>query len=94
MIEVYDAGGTLLTSDDQTVVTASLVASGGALEGGTSVRAESGVATFTDLAVRGTVGQWSLAFAATALPAITSAAVTLLPGAASPATWSWEGRLT
>ena len=38
VIEVYDADGALLTADNQTVVTASLVASSGTLEGGTSVR--------------------------------------------------------
>jgi MYXO-CTERM domain-containing protein len=50
-VEIHDAGGNLVTSDNSTVVTATLVAGTGALGGTLTATAVNGVATLTNLQI-------------------------------------------
>jgi subtilisin family serine protease len=81
VVEVHDARGNVASNDDATVVTVALATGGGALTGTTSATAVAGVATFTDLAVEGSVGGRTLTFAAPDLAGVSSASFTLGPGA-------------
>src|SRR5262245_31918987 len=65
------------------VVTASLASGNGTLEGTlTATTSDSGVATFSSLSIVGT-GAFTLRFASTDLPAVTSSTVTVTAGAAT-----------
>lgn len=76
VVEIHDAGGALVTSS-QAVVTATLASGAGSLTGTTSVAAVNGVATFTDLAVVGPAGSYSLQFSSPGLTPATSTPVTV-----------------
>jgi hypothetical protein len=78
-IEVRDAQGNLVTSSSVTV-TASIGSGGGTLGGTTSQATAQGIATFADLTLRGTVGNYSLTFSAPALTAAVSPAFSVQPG--------------
>jgi hypothetical protein len=78
VIEIRDAAGNVVTSSTATV-TASIANGGGTLVGAASATAVSGVATFSGLAITGTAGPRSLAFASTGLAAVTSAGFTITP---------------
>ncbi|HWK58579.1 MAG TPA: filamin/ABP280 repeat domain-containing protein, partial [Parapedobacter sp.] len=73
LIEIRDAYGNVITSDNDTEVTVAIAAgNGGTLTGATTLVATSGIITFTDIALSGIVGEtYVLNF--TANPALTSA---------------------
>ncbi len=82
-IQVRDAAGNNVSTAGRTV-TASIATGGGALGGtvgGTTNAA--GLATFTNLAISGTVGNRTMSFASTGLTSATSASVTIVAGAAA-----------
>ncbi|MFA5775886.1 MAG: hypothetical protein WC864_10995, partial [Ilumatobacteraceae bacterium] len=82
VVRIVDSGGNTVTNSSVDVV--ATVASGTAtLSGTTTVAASSGVATFTNLRLTGTVGAHTLTFTPTALTAITSSSFTLTFGAAT-----------
>jgi hypothetical protein len=70
VIEVRDASGNVVSSDNSTTVTAAIDLGGGVLGGTVEVTASTGVATFTDLEITGGNGcDRSLKFTA---PGLTS----------------------
>lgn len=74
VLEVQDARGNLVRSENTVVVTARLASGGGALRGDTTVRASAGVAAFSNLNIAGLVGPRALSFSAASLfPAISTA---------------------
>lgn len=81
-VQVRDAGGNLV--DDIEVTAALSGGSGGTLGGTTTVRAQGGVAAFTDLAIAGTSGSYTLVFTSPGASPATSAAVAIAAG--DPAT--------
>ncbi len=84
VVEVRDANGRRVTSDNGTLVTASLtpVAGQGVLVGTTAVASVGGVATFADLGLRGIAGTaYSVTFSVPGLPSV-SQQVIASPGAA------------
>ncbi len=83
VIQLEDASGNAV-SQSGVVVTAAIASGGGTL-GGTSTATTntSGVATFTNLAITGTVGARTLTFSATSLTGATSGTITVTAGAAS-----------
>ena len=76
VVELRDASGTLVSSS-QAVVTATLASGAGTLTGTTSVTAVNGVATFTDLAIAGPAGSYSLQFSSPGLTSATSTPITI-----------------
>ncbi len=80
VLEVHDARGNVVTNDNATVATATIASGGGSLLGTLSVTAIAGIATFTDLAINGTVGPRTLAFSSQGLAGTTSDAFSLIPG--------------
>jgi len=76
VVEVQDAGGTVVTNDNTTVVTASIGTnpSQGTLDGTTSATAASGVAGFTDLWIDKAGNGYTLTTSASGLTGATSAA--------------------
>ena len=74
--------GNAVTTTGVSVV-ASLYSGSGTLTGTTSVNTTSGVATFSNLIITGTVGSYTLEFTPVSLTAITSGSFTLAPGAAT-----------
>ncbi len=83
VVQLLDDSGNVVTGDNSTVITAALASGAGSLEGSTSVTLAAGVARFADLAVAGTVGDYTLSFSAPGLASVTSDAFTLRPGPAS-----------
>ncbi len=86
VVQLLDDSGNVVTGDNSTVITAALASGAGSLEGSTSVTLAAGVARFADLAVAGTVGDYTLSFSAPGLASVTSGAFSLRPGPASPQT--------
>lgn len=84
VIRVTDASGNTVTSSTVNVV-ASIGSGTGTLGGTTTVAAVNGVATFTDLVLSGTAGNFTLTFTPTSLTAATSNSFALSFGAASQA---------
>ncbi len=86
VLQLRDASGNAV-SQASVVVTAAL-ATGGATLGGTltATTNASGVATFTNLAITGTIGDRTLSFVAPSLTGVTSGTVTVTAGAASQLT--------
>ena len=83
VIEVQDAYGNRVTSNNGSSVTAS-VSAGGNLEGISSVDTAGGVATFSNLAISGATGDYTLTFSSGGVAAVVSRTVTLTgPGEAS-----------
>jgi len=83
-IQLRDASGNAV-SQAGTSITASVASGPGAtLVGtGTATTSASGLATFSGLGLSGTVGTYTIRFAATGLPNVTSGNVVLGPGAAA-----------
>ncbi len=75
VVQVRDVnGGTVAGASNS--VTATLVGAGGTLSGTTTVLANNGVATFTDLKVSG-IGTYTITFSSGALTPVTSAPITI-----------------
>ncbi len=84
VIRVTDSSGNTVTSSSIEVV-ASIASGSGTLSGTTTVAAVNGVASFTDLLLSGTAGNFTLTFTPTSLTAATSSSFALSVGAASKA---------
>ena len=84
VIRVTDASGNTVTTSKVSVV-ASIASGSGTLNGTTTVAAVGGVASFTNLALSGTPGNFTLRFTPTSLTAATSSSFPLSVGAASKA---------
>ena len=84
LIRVTDASGNTVTTSKVSVV-ASIASGSGTLNGTKTVAAVGGVATFTDLVLSGTPGNFTLRFTPTSLTAATSSSFPLSVGAASMA---------
>jgi hypothetical protein len=82
VIRIIDSGGNTVTNSSVDVV-ASISSGTGTLSGITTVAASSGIATFTNLAITGTVGTFTLTFTPTSLTATTSNSLTITAGPAS-----------
>ncbi len=83
VVQLRDAAGNPVSQAGVTV-TAAIATGGGTLGGTTTATTNaSGVATFTNLSITGTVGDRTLAFSATGLTGATSGTITLTAGAAS-----------
>src|SRR5207245_1167964 len=83
VLQLQDAAGNPV-SQSGTAVTAAIATGGGTLGGTVTVTTTaSGTATFTNLAITGTVGARTLSFAAPGLTAVTSGMVTVTAGAAA-----------
>ena len=85
VIRVTDASGNTVTTSKVSVVASIASGSGGTLSGTTTVAAVNGVATFTNLVLSGTPGNFTLRFTPTSLTAATSSSFPLSVGAASKA---------
>jgi hypothetical protein len=76
-------------------VTAAIATGGGTLGGTlTATTVGTGVATFTNLAITGTVGDRTLSFSATALTAVTSGTITVSAGTATQLVFSGQPTTT
>jgi sugar lactone lactonase YvrE len=81
VVEVRDAAGNLVTTSTAGV-TAAISQGGGTLSGAMQVNAAGGIASFTGLAITGTIGARTLSFTSGALGPATSNNITLTAGAA------------
>ena len=81
-VRVVDANGNTVTTSG-TTVTAVLASGAGALGGTLTANTVSGVATFTNLAVTGTVGSYTIGFSSPTLTGVTSGAIALSAGSAT-----------
>jgi hypothetical protein len=82
VVRVTDSGDNTVTSFTSDVV--ARIASGtGTLSGTTTVAAVAGVATFTNLVITGTAGNFTLTFTPASLTAVTSSSFALAAGAAT-----------
>ncbi len=79
-VEIQDARGNRVTTDNTTIVTASVGTGGGTVVAGGQATASSGVVTFSNLSIGGTVGTKVLLFSGTAVGNATTGAFTLLAG--------------
>ncbi len=86
VLELRDSGGSLAANDNTTQVTAAIASGGGDILGTTVVTAAEGIATFTDLAVGGSVGDRTLGFTAPELTSATSDVFALARGPAAQLT--------
>ncbi len=82
VLRIEDGFGNLVTTASNPV-TATLQGAGAALGGTVTVAAVNGIVTFTDLAITGTVGNYTLAFGGAGLTGTTSTAIALGAGAAA-----------
>jgi hypothetical protein len=86
VVQLRDASGNPVAQSGVTV-TATIATGGGALGGTTTATTDAtGAATFTDLAITGTIGNRTLRLSATGLSAVTSGTITITPGAATQLT--------
>jgi hypothetical protein len=83
VVRVTDASGNTATTSTVSVAASIASGTGGTLSGTTTVAAVNGVATFTDLVLSGTPGNFTLRFTPTSLTAATSSSFALSVGAAS-----------
>ena len=83
VVDEEDQYGNLETTDNVTVVTASLATGAGTLKGTTSVTLVNGVASFDNLE-DDMAGTLSLQFAASSLPPVTSSSSVVAPGRRRP----------
>lgn len=91
VVEVHDANGNLVASDNTTVVTGAIDSGGGTLGGTTAATAVAGVATFTDLQLTGPPpGDRILSFTAPNLTPATSGVFSLSCGPSGIVSW-WPG---
>ncbi len=79
-VEVQDARGTLVASDNGTVVTVTVTDSAGVVVSGGTATAAGGVVAFPALVIGGTAGSRTLRFGAALAGWVTSAPFTLSPG--------------
>jgi hypothetical protein len=84
VVRITDGSGNTATTSTASVV-ASIASGSGTLSGTTTVAAVNGVATFTDLVLSGTPGNFTLTFTPTSLTAATSSSFALSVGAATKA---------
>ncbi len=84
VVRVTDSGGNTITSFTGNVV-ASIASGSGTLSGTTTVAAVAGVATFTNLVITGTAGNFTLTFTPASLTAVTSSSLAITASAASAA---------
>jgi hypothetical protein len=89
VVRITDSSENTVTTSTASVV-ASIASGTGTLSGTTTVTAVNGVATFTDLVLLGTPGNFTLTFTPTSLTAATSSSFELSVGAASKATITTE----
>jgi hypothetical protein len=82
VVRVTDSGDNTVTSFTGDVV-ASIASGTGTLSGTTTATAVAGVATFTNLVITGTAGNFTLTFTPTSLTAVTSSSFALAAGAAT-----------
>ncbi|MFM2263794.1 MAG: hypothetical protein RLY81_146, partial [Actinomycetota bacterium] len=82
VVRVTDSGDNTVTSFTGNVV-ASIAPGTGTLSGTTTVAAVAGVATFTNLVITGTAGNFTLTFTPASLTAVTSSSFALAAGAAT-----------
>jgi uncharacterized repeat protein (TIGR02543 family) len=82
VIRIVDSGGNTVSSSSVNVV-ASIASGTGTLSGTTTVAASSGIATFTNLVITGTAGNFTLIFTPTSLTAATSNSISITVGAAT-----------
>lgn len=86
VIQLSDGSGNPV-SQAGVVVSVAILTGGGALGGTTTATTNaSGVATFLDLSITGTIGQRTLLFGATGYTTVTSNAIDITPGAAAALT--------
>jgi hypothetical protein len=71
VVELRDVSGNVATNSSAAVTT-TISFGGGALGGGSTVNAQAGVATFTNLVIVGTPGDRELSFAALGVPTVAS----------------------
>lgn len=83
VIEVQDARGSRITSDNATVVTASVSSGGGSVTAGGTATAVNGVVAFSSLAVGGLIGSRVLQLSAAGAGSVNSLNFTLTAGNAS-----------
>src|SRR5439155_1322960 len=90
VIQLRVASGNPVNQSGVTVTVA--IATGGGTLGGilTATTTETGVATFTNLAITGTAGDRTLSFSATGVTGVNSATVTLTAGTATQLTVTTE----
>lgn len=81
IVEIRDAAGNVVTSSNASVT--AIIATGGGTIVGSTATATNGVATFTGLAITGSVGDRTLSFGAAGLTSVTSAGFSVGPGAAT-----------
>ena len=79
VIRIIDANGNTVTSSTVDVV-ASIASGSGTLSGTTTATAVAGIATFTDLVITGTAGNFTLTFTPTSLTPVTSNSITITAG--------------
>ena len=84
VVRVTDSGDNTVTSFTGSVV-ASIASGTGTLSGTTTVAAVAGVATFTDLVITGTAGNFTLTFTPTSLTPVTSSSLAIAAGVATAA---------
>ena len=84
VIQVVDSSGNAVTSPFN--VMASIASGNGTLTGTTTKAAVSGIATFTDLVITGSPGQFKLTFTVAGLPPVTSNSFSLKAGSATTST--------
>ena len=82
VVRVTDSGDNTVTSFTSNVV-ASIASGTGTLSGTTTATAVAGVATFTNLVITGTAGNFTLTFTPASLTAVTSSSFALAAGAAT-----------
>lgn len=85
VVRITDSSENTVTTSTVNVVVSIGSGSGGTLSGTTTVATVNGVATFTDLVLSGTVGNFTLTFTPTSLTSATSSSFALSAGAASKA---------
>jgi subtilisin family serine protease/uncharacterized protein YjdB len=82
-VAVLDAGGALVSIDNDTEITAFLGSGGGELNGTLTVQVEAGTALFPDLSIQGTAGEHTLGFSAPEMEEVVSDPFMVEPGPAS-----------
>ena len=86
VIRIVNSAGGTVTSSTANVV-ASIASGTGTLSGTTTIAAVAGVATFTNLAITGTPGTFTLTFTPTSLTPVTSSSLTITANAARTPTF-------
>jgi hypothetical protein len=92
VLQVRDAQSNLVSQ--VVTVTASVTGGGASLVGSASVQTVGGIATYSGLGLSGTVGSYSLTFAASGVPNVTSATFALAAGAATQLTMATQPSAT